>query len=533
VYLKDTYGITVYQEQVMLLSRLLANFTRGESDALRKAMGKKLRDKLDQMKPKFISQGQGNGHDPAKLEKIWADWEKFASYAFNKSHATCYSWVSYQTAYLKAHYPAEFMAANLTRNKDNISEVTKFMDECQSMGLEVKGPDVNESELNFTVNTKGEIRFGLGGIKGVGEGAVEAIVNERRKNGAYTSIFDFLERVNLSACNKKTMESLALSGAFDCFEGVKREQFFTENTKGEQVMESLIRYGNKYQQDKQMSTNSLFGGLDDDTFDIPKPEIPKAEPWSTFERLDKEKEYVGIYLSAHPLDQYIVPIKYACTNVAKIDKMKENRESKLITVAGLVTSCREGMTKKSTPYGILTVQDYSGSYEFPLFGNDYTTYRNFLKENLFVAIIAKIQERGSDWKFKPKDDGQPKEMEVRIQKMELLENVAEKLLRKLTISLQLGSIDSVLTNKLLSLLGENQGNTELFLEVHDPESSSNLKLKSRRLSVNVTPQLIKELEAMHKTGVIRFWINDNKLIEQEKPKDDDDNMANNEPNNDE
>ena len=527
MYLKDTYGITVYQEQVMLLSRLLANFTRGESDALRKAMGKKLRDKLDQMKPKFISQGQGNGHDPAKLEKIWADWEKFASYAFNKSHATCYSWVSYQTAYLKAHYPAEFMAANLTRNKDNISEVTKFMDECQSMGLEVKGPDVNESELNFTVNTKGEIRFGLGGIKGVGEGAVEAIVNERRKNGPYTSIFDFLERVNLSSCNKKTMESLALSGAFDCFEDVTREQFFAENSKGEQVMETLIKYGNRYQQDKQMSTNSLFGGLDDDTFEIPKPELPKAERWSTFERLDKEKEYVGIYLSAHPLDQYSVPIKYACTNLAKIGKMKDNREMKTFSVGGLVTACREGMTKKNMPFGILTLQDYSGSYEFPLFGNDYTTYRNYLKENLFVAIIVKIQERGSDWKFKPKEeDGKPKEMEVKILKMELLENVAEKLLKKLTISLQLGSIDSILTSKLLGLLGGNKGKSELFLEVHDPETSSNLKLKSRKLNVDITPQLVKELSAIQKTGVIKFWINDNKTIEQENNQDD----ANNETN---
>jgi DNA polymerase-3 subunit alpha len=517
----------VYQEQVMLLSRLLANFTRGESDALRKAMGKKLRDKLDQMKPKFISQGQDNGHDPAKLEKIWADWEKFASYAFNKSHATCYSWVSYQTAYLKAHYPAEFMDANLTRNKDNISEVTKFMDECQSMGLEVKGPDVNESELNFTVNTKGEIRFGLGGIKGVGEGAVEAIVNERRKNGPYTSIFDFLERVNLSSCNKKTMESLALSGAFDCFEDVTREQFFAENSKGEQVMETLIKYGNRYQQDKQMSTNSLFGGLDDETFEIPKPELPKAERWSTFERLDKEKEYVGIYLSAHPLDQYSVPIKYACTNLAKIGKMKDNREMKTFSVGGLVTACREGMTKKNMPFGILTLQDYSGSYEFPLFGNDYTTYRNYLKENLFVAIIVKIQERGSDWKFKPKEeDGKPKEMEVKILKMELLENVAEKLLKKLTISLQLGSIDSILTSKLLGLLGGNKGKSELFLEVHDPETSSNLKLKSRKLNVDITPQLVKELSAIQKTGVIKFWINDNKTIEQENNQDD----ANNETN---
>ena len=516
MYLKDTYGITVYQEQVMLLSRLLANFTRGESDALRKAMGKKLRDKLDQMKPKFITQGQGNGHDPAKLEKIWADWEKFASYAFNKSHATCYSWVSYQTAYLKAHYPAEFMAANLTRNKDNISDVTKFMDECKNMGLLVKGPDVNESELNFTVNQKGEIRFGLGGIKGVGEGAVESLVNERKINGPFKSIYDFLERVNLTACNKKTIESLALSGAFDCFEDVTREQYFAVNTKGEQTLELLIRYGNRYQQDKQMNTNSLFGGFDDETLEIPKPEIPKTEAWSTLERLGKEKEYVGIFLSSHPLDQYRVPIQYACVNLNQIDDIKKNRDARTFTVAGIVTACREGMTKKSTPFGILTLQDYTGSYEFPLFGNDYTTYRNFLKENLFIAIIVKTQERGSDWKYAPKnDDNAPKEFETKILKMELLENVATKLVKKITIALQLGKINPELTHKLLELLDGNNGETELFLEVHDPESRSNINLRSKKIHINPTNQLINELEILEKDGAIKFWINNNKNIKKE------------------
>jgi DNA polymerase-3 subunit alpha len=517
MYLKDTYGITVYQEQVMLLSRLLANFTRGESDALRKAMGKKLRDKLDQMKPKFIAQGQGNGHDPVKLEKIWADWEKFASYAFNKSHATCYSWVSYQTAYLKAHYPAEFMAANLTRNKDNISDVTKFMDECKSMGLLVKGPDVNESELNFTVNQKGEIRFGLGGVKGVGEGAVESIVNERVKNGPFKSIFDFLERVNLSSCNKKTIEALALSGAFDCFEDVIREQYFTENAKGEPMLDVLIRYGNRYQQDKQMNTNSLFGGLDDETLEIPKPEIPKTERWATLERLGKEKEYVGIFLSSHPLDQYRVPIQYACVGVNEIDDMKKNRDCKTFIVAGIVTACREGMTRKNTPFGILTLQDYNGSYEFPLFGNDYTTYRNFLKENLFIAMIVKTQERGSDWKYQSKkDDNTPKEIETKILKIELLENVAAKLVKKLTISLQLGNINAEVTQRLLEVLNDNDGLTELFLEVYDPENRSHLNLKSKRLHINPTNKIIGELESMEHEGLIKFWINDNKNKKKDK-----------------
>jgi DNA polymerase-3 subunit alpha len=408
------------------------------------------------------------------------------------------------------------MAANLTRNKDNISDVTKFMDECKNMGLLVKGPDVNESELNFTVNQKGEIRFGLGGVKGVGEGAVESIVNERKNNGAFKSIFDFLERVNLTACNKKTIESLALSGAFDCFEDVTREQYFALNSKGEQTLETLIRYGNRYQQDKQMNTNSLFGGFDDETLEIPKPEIPKTEPWSTLERLGKEKEYVGIFLSSHPLDQYRVPIQYACVNLNQIDDIKKNRDAKTFTVAGIVTACREGMTKKSTPFGILTLQDYTGSYEFPLFGNDYTAYRNYLKENLFVAIIVKTQERGSDWKFAPKkDDNTPKEFETKILKMELLENVATKLVKKITIALQLGRINTELTHKLLEILDVNNGDTELFLEVYDPESSSNISLRSKKIHINPTNQLINELEILEKEGSIKFWINNNKNTKKE------------------
>ena len=259
-YLKDTYGITVYQEQVMLLSRLLADFTRGESDALRKAMGKKLRDKLDHMKPKFISGGQKNGHDPKVLEKIWADWEKFASYAFNKSHATCYSWVAYQTAYLKANYPAEYMAATMSRNISNITEITKLMDESKATGITTKGPDVNESYLKFSVNRKGDIRFGLGAIKGVGESAVHSILEERERNGEYKDIFDFVQRVNLSACNRKNIENLALAGAFDSFPGIKREDFFVKNAKDETFTEVLVRYGNKYQMDKAAASNSLFGG---------------------------------------------------------------------------------------------------------------------------------------------------------------------------------------------------------------------------------------------------------------------------------
>ena len=314
-YLKDTYGVTVYQEQVMLLSRLLAGFTRGESDKLRKAMGKKQMDVLASLQDKFMEGGKANGHDPKILTKIWEDWKKFASYAFNKSHAACYSWVAYQTGYLKAHYPAEFMAANLTVHKDDIKEVTKLMDECKALGLSVLEPDVNESELNFIVNADGAIRFGLGGIKGVGEGAAEAIISEREKNGKYKNIFDFLERVNLQACNKKTIENLAQSGAFECFDDIYREQFFGTDVNGNTGLELLMFYGNKYRADKERNTNSLFGDLDA-AIEVKHPDLPQVPRWNTIERLNKEKDLIGIYLSAHPLDEYEYEVRELCNLTA-------------------------------------------------------------------------------------------------------------------------------------------------------------------------------------------------------------------------
>ena len=311
------------------------------------SMGKKLKDKMAHLKVKFVEGCKKNGYAEEVVLKIWGDWEKFASYAFNKSHATCYSWIAYQTAYLKANFPAEFMAANLTRNKDDIAEISKFMDECKAMGIPVKGPDVNESRLTFVANSKGEIRFGLGGIKGVGEGAVEAIVSEREKNGPFVSIFDFLERVNLNACNRKAVESLILAGAFDYFSEVKREQYFALNDKDELVLDALIRYGNKVQNDKATISNSLFGGIEE--VDIAKPSIPPAPDWSTLERLNKEREYVGIYLSAHPLDEFELDLKYGC-NAHMIDfkdvDLLRNRE---IVTGGIITGFRQGMAVSSSP----------------------------------------------------------------------------------------------------------------------------------------------------------------------------------------
>ncbi len=481
-YLKETYGITVYQEQVMLLSRLLADFTRGESDALRKAMGKKLRDKLDQMKPKFISGGQKNGYDPKVLEKIWSDWEKFASYAFNKSHATCYSWVAYQTAYLKAHYPSEYMAAVLSRNISNITEITKFMDECKSMNILVLGPDVNESRLKFTVNQGGNIRFGLGAIKGVGEGAVESIVSERQKNGPFKSIFDFVQRVNLNACNKKNMESLALAGAFDQFKGITREQFFVKNGRDETFLEVLMRYGNKYQTDKAVASNSLFGG--ENVVEIATPEILPAEKWSDLERLNREKDLVGIYLSAHPLDEYSIILNHVCnTRMAEFNDLSV-LSSREITMGGVVTSVRTGFTKKGNPYGVVKIEDYSGSAEFALFSNDWLQFQSYFMEGMFLYMRGKVQPK--QWKNS--------ELEFKFSTIELLPQVKEKLVEKLTISVPLTALDVQLVTELVSITKSSPGNTELYFRVADPlEEQMKIELMSHTFRLNVGKELITYL----------------------------------------
>ena len=360
-FLAETYGITIYQEQVMLLSRLLANFTRGQSDELRKAMGKKLADKMALLKEKFISGGKSNGYKEKDLQKIWTDWEKFAEYAFNKSHSTCYSWVAYQTAWLKANYPSEYMASVLSNNLNNITEITKFMDECKAMGMNVLSPDINESALKFSVNKLGHIRFGLAAIKNVGQGAVETVLEERKKNGPFKDVFDFVERINLSSCNKKSIESLALAGAFDSLPNVKREHFMTVNSKGEDFLETLIRYGNKFQQDKYQSMNSLFG--DDASFMIARPELPQVEKFSDLVRLNKERELIGIYLSAHPLDDYEFILNYVCTaDCAKLQDLSP-MNGKDVSFGGLVTNTREGQTKRGSPYTIITIEDYTGSCE--------------------------------------------------------------------------------------------------------------------------------------------------------------------------
>ena len=481
-YLKDTYGITVYQEQVMLLSRLLADFTRGESDALRKAMGKKLRDKLDHMKPKFIEGGKKNGHDPKVLEKIWADWEKFASYAFNKSHATCYSWVAYQTAYLKANYPSEYMAATMSRNISNITEITKLMDECKSMGVKVLGPDVNESNLKFSVNYHGDIRFGLGAIKGVGESAVQSILEERRKNGEFKNIFDFVQRVNLSACNRKNIENLALAGGFDSFPGIKREDFFVKNAKDESFSDILVRYGNKYQLDKAAAANSLFGG--EHEVEVATPEIVPAPSWSDLERLNKERDLVGIYLSAHPLDEFAVILENVCNvHMAELTDLTPLQNHDLV-LGGIVTGVREGYTKTGKPYGIAKVEDYSGTAEFAFFGNEWVEKKNFFMEGMFLFMKGKCQPK--QWK--------QEEWEVKINSIELLPEVKERVVEKLTVTAPLSAIDDQLIMEFSSLVKDSPGNAELHFLVRDEDGQMYVNLMSRTMKISVQKELVNYLK---------------------------------------
>lgn len=483
-YLKDTYGITVYQEQVMLLSRQLANFTRGESDALRKAMGKKKKDIVDAMKPKFIKQGQENGHDPKVLEKIWGDWEKFASYAFNKSHATCYSWVAYQTAYLKAHYPAEYMAALMTRRFSQITEITKLMEECQSMNIKTLGPDVNESYRAFGVNEHGEIRFGLSAIKGMGTPAADAIVAEREKNGPYKDIFDFAQRVDFSNVNRKAFESLALSGGFDSF-GIPRENFFGVNNKNEMFLDTLVRYGQLYQREQHEAVTSLFGGLD--AIEIATPPIPHAEGWSTIERLNKERDLVGIYLSAHPLDDYSVVLNSMCnTHCAELGDKPSLAKKENIVFGGIITGVKSKFTKKGNPCGFVTIEDFEGSGELALFGEDWGQWKGMFTEGCTVFVTAKCQSRYGNDQY----------LDFKVSSVEYLQTVKEKKLDKLTITIDSDIINDTLVSDLSTLLARDneESRTQLFLRIHEVESNDYILMRAQDKTVNVDKNLIQFIE---------------------------------------
>ncbi len=497
-YLKDTYGITVYQEQVMLLSRQLADFTRGESDALRKAMGKKKKAIVDAMKPKFIEGGKKNGHDPKVLEKIWGDWEKFASYAFNKSHATCYSWVAYQTAYLKAHYPAEFMAGNMSRCLNDITKITKLMSECQAMGIPSLGPDVNESEQKFSANKKGEVRFGLSAIKGMGEAAATNIIAERHKNGQYKDIFDFVQRVNLSAVNRKAMESLALSGGFDSF-GIRREQYFAQNAKGDTFVETLLRYGQVYQSEQSSMQNSLFGDMGG--VEIQTPPVPECEQWSTMELLKRERELVGIYLSAHPLDDYAVVLKHMCNlNCSQIGREMDKKAFASIeelTFGGIVTSVSQRWTKTNKPFGIVTIEDFEGQGELALFGEEWTKWQSMLQEEYHVYITAQCVQR-----FRNNPDA----YDMVIKKIEFLSDVKEKSIEKFTVYMEATMFNDVQLTDLETTLKSSDGKVPLYINIHDAKNNTNIQLYSRNITVDVNKKLLTSLDEMAELGV-RYGIN--------------------------
>ena len=482
-YLKDTYGITVYQEQVMLLSRQLASFTRGESDALRKAMGKKKKAIVDAMKPKFIKQGTANGYDPNILEKIWSDWEKFASYAFNKSHATCYSWVAYQTAYLKAHYPAEYMAALMTRRFDQKTEISKLMEECKAMGIATLGPDVNESRSSFAVNKKGEIRFGMAAISGMGGAAADAIVEEREKNGPFKDIYDFAQRIDFTRVNRKAFESLAYSGGFDSL-GLQREQYFGDNGKGGNFLDTLVHYGQEFQHEKQEQMNSLFGGED---VEIKHPIPPKAEKWPVIEKLNKERNLVGIYLSAHPLDEYRIILENMCNTrcreIGRDSDKEELAKREELTFGGIVTNVTERFSQKTgKPFGFVTIEDFDSSGEIGIFGNDWSRWNGMLKKDYSVFITAKCVPRFRDAKV----------YNINIQNVEQLYDVKSKRLEKLTISIDTKKFEPTMVNDLEEILSDSPGSTQLYFRLRSDDGD--VLLHCAKKSVNVDNKLITYLQ---------------------------------------
>lgn len=482
-YLKDTYGVTVYQEQVMLLSRLLANFTRGESDTLRKAMGKKLIDKMNALKAKFLEGGQANGHKPEILEKIWADWEKFASYAFNKSHATCYSWVAFQTAYLKANYPAEYMAAVLSRNLSDINKLTGFMDECKAMHINVKGPDVNESFSAFGVNKDGDIRFGMAAIKGVGLNVVNDIIAARNEGGPFTSIYDFVERVNRGSINRRIIENLALAGAFDCFTELKREDFFETNAKDETFTEQLVKYAQSYQNAKNNQENSLFDDFDDSINTAGRPPVKPAVPWVDSIKLERERELVGMYLSAHPLDPYYIELKYGCMSIK--DYIEEGPvEGRELTLGGMVTeyTVRQG---NSGNFGILKIEDYSGSTEMRLFGQDFIDYGKYGVMGTPLLIHGRYGRRfrNSDVRFQ-------------ITGIKLLEEAKGQLVNGITININADKVTENfhgIINDMIKSSTTNRG--DLFLRVRDTELNRSVKLASG-VKIPITKNLLDTLDEM-------------------------------------
>mgnify|MGYP001255921433 FL=1 len=485
-YLKDTYGITVYQEQVMLLSQKIGDFSKGEADILRKAMGKKQKDVLDKMKPKFLENSEKKGFKTEKVEKIWKDWEAFASYAFNKSHSTCYAWIAYQTAYLKANYPAEYMASVLSNNMKDIKTITFFMGECKRMKLDVLGPDLNESYYKFSVNKNNAIRFGMGAIKGVGASAVKTIVDERKNNGPYNSIFDLSQRVDLRAANKKAFDSLAYAGAFDSFE-ITRAQYFHDNGDGITFIEKILRHGNKFQENKNSSQVSLFAGTND--LQISNPVIPDAEPWPTIEKLAKEKEVVGIYISGHPLDDFKVEMESFCNGDVSVFKSPKDFINKEISVAGVITEVEHRVSRQGKGWAFFVLEDYVDSYNFRIFGEDYLRFKHFLILNNFLHIKTKIVEGWLN-----KETGVRGEPRIQYNNFKLLQDVVKTFAKKISIQLKLDDIKNEKINLLKTLLSEHNGNHNLSFFVYDDHEKIMVEMDSEKHKVNISPQLLNELE---------------------------------------
>lgn len=481
-YLNDTYGITVYQEQVMLLSQALAGFTKGEADSLRKAMGKKKKSIMDEMKMKFIEGCTKKGYDESVINKIWSDWEAFAQYAFNKSHSTCYALIAYQTGYLKANYPAEFMAAVLSRNISDIKKITTFMDETRRMGMEVLGPDVNESNVKFTVNRDGNIRFGLGAIKGVGESAVIQLIEERESNGVFRSIYEMVERVNLNSLNKKNLEAMAVAGAFDCFTDITRAQYFALDTRGTSFIESLIRYGNNAKTLRQSSRNTLFG--ETAGFSLVKPEPTPCPDWPKLEKLNREKEVIGIYLSSHPLDDFRLEISnFATATLADLQNLNDYLDRE-VTVAGMVSDTKNGIGKNGKPYGSFTIQDYTDSFRFMLFDKDYIDNSKFFTVGYYLLVRGRVQKK------KYRED----EIEFAIKKIHLLSSVKDELIKTITIKIKPENINSEMINELKEIIKENKGETELRFLFLDPEDKISLPMFSRTMRVRLNNELVSFLD---------------------------------------
>ncbi|KJD36904.1 DNA polymerase III subunit alpha [Tamlana sedimentorum] len=494
-YLKETYGITVYQEQVMLLSQKLADFSKGEADILRKAMGKKQIAVLDKMKPKFIEQAKANGHDAKVLEKVWKDWEAFASYAFNKSHSTCYAWIAYQTAYLKAHYPAEYMAAVLSNNMNDIKTITFFMEECKRMKLEVLGPSVNESYYKFSVNNEGAVRFGMGAIKGVGHGAVMTIVDNRKEDGPYKSIFDFAKRIDLRAANKKAFENLAYAGGFDCFQETHRAQYFHKETDLT-FLEMVIKYAQKHKENENSAQVSLFGEASE--VQIAEPTIPPCEDWGTMEKLSKEREVVGIYISGHPLDDFKTEMKTFCNATVGMFNNLEPYVNRELVFGGVVTDVQHRVSKQGKGWGMFTIEDYTDSYEFRIFGEDYLKFRHFLMINNFVFVKAFVREGWTN-----KDTGKKSDPRIQFNSFQLLQDVMEQYAKKLSLQLDINDLNEQKIIALKELIHLHPGNQALTFLVYDAKEKIKLDMPSRRQKVKVSQELLDELQTMD----VKFKLN--------------------------